>query len=65
MNDQPRMGLRDQPSSSPPAISDEERLDWETSLEKPPVRPHGVIPVTLQYRGRSKPIPIAPPEEVA
>jgi hypothetical protein len=64
MNDQPRMGLQDQPSTSPPVIADEEQLDWEASLEEPPVRPHGTIPVALQYRGGSKPIPIAPPEEV-
>ena len=44
----------------PPAGS-EERLDWDVALVTPPARPHGTIRVTLEYKGRSKPIPTDDP----
>jgi hypothetical protein len=56
MKDKPRLELQDQPTTPPPAVSDEDRLDWDACLERPPVRSSGAIQVTLQYRGRSKPI---------
>lgn len=38
-----------------------ELLDWEASIETPPVRPSGTVRARLRYQGRGKPIPIDDP----
>jgi hypothetical protein len=44
-----------------PAPTDEDLLDWDASIERPPARPAGIIQVKLEYAGRSKPIPVTDP----
>jgi hypothetical protein len=44
-----------------PAPTDEDHLDWDASLERPPARPAGIIQVKLESGGRSKPIPVTDP----
>ncbi|MBI3950041.1 MAG: hypothetical protein HY314_06265 [Acidobacteria bacterium] len=36
-------------------------LDWDARIEHPPLRPAGTIQVKLEYKGRSKPIPVTDP----
>lgn len=40
-----------------PAI-DDDLLDWDARIEIPPERPSSTIRVKLEYRGRSRPIPV-------
>lgn len=40
---------------------DENVLDWDARIEIPPPRRSGTIRVKLEYKGRSKPIPIDDP----
>jgi len=37
---------------------DKDILDWDARIEISPPRPSGTIRVKLEYRGRSKPIPV-------
>lgn len=36
-------------------------LDWDAWLEEPPARATGAVQVKLNYRGRSKPLPVDDP----
>lgn len=40
---------------------EEDILDWDASIEKPPYRPSGTIRAKLVYKGRSKPIFVEDP----
>lgn len=45
-----------------PKTDSPERLDWEATIEKPPVRSSGTLRVKLEYAGRAKPIAFPDPE---
>ena len=51
------------PPKTAPAADEEDRLDWDSAIEKPPCRAVGSLHVRLEYAGRSKPIPIPDPEQ--
>ena len=40
-----------------PQSPEEDILDWETAIEPAPSRPSGWIEVSLEFAGRSKPLP--------
>jgi hypothetical protein len=49
----------------PVPVDIEEVLDWDFCLETPPARPHGVVKARVEFRGRSKPLPVLEPDDEA
>ena len=46
-----------------PVYGEEDILDWDAALVKPPPRQSGTIRVKLIYKGRRKPMPVEDPWE--
>ncbi|WP_449418288.1 hypothetical protein [Phormidium nigroviride] len=44
-----------------PTNREEDVLDWDFSLENPPIQPTSTIELKFEYGGRSKPIPVTDP----
>jgi hypothetical protein len=45
----------------PAPVEDADVLDWDVSIERPPVHRSGTLRVSLVHAGRGKPIAVADP----